>query len=61
MNDSHTLSIAEVENYVNTIFELQDKIRHKDLKIVLLEFEVAIQKNLLEAFKRCHQVEETPV
>lgn len=52
MNASYDLNISEVENYLNRIFDLQSKVRDKDFKIAMLEFELALEKNLLSAFKK---------
>ena len=40
------------EKYLNNIFEIESKMRVKDLRISLLEFEVALQKQLLASFKK---------
>ena len=46
------VNINEVENYLNTIFDLQKKVVDKDFKITMLEFELALEKQLLNSFKK---------
>lgn len=51
MQNIDKFNIIEVENYLNEIFNLQKKIVDKDFKITLLEFELALEKQLLQSFK----------
>ena len=46
------LNIYDIENYVKTLFELQKQLVDKDFKIAMLEFELAIEKQLCNAFKK---------
>lgn len=57
MKSALSLNVDEVQNYLNTIFDLQSQVLHKDLKIALLEFEVALEKSLLGAFRK-HYLQE---
>lgn len=52
MNDIATVSIIDIENQVNKLFELENQIRDKDIKIAALEFEVALQKQLYENLRQ---------
>ncbi len=52
MLNAHNIKIDEVENYLNRIFSLECKVATKDLRITLLEFELALEKQLLDAFKK---------
>jgi hypothetical protein len=53
MNAStNNFNITELQKYLNNIFEIESKMRVKDLRISLLEFEVALQKQLLASFKK---------
>lgn len=52
MRRTYDLKIEEVENYLNTIFELRGRIIDKDFKIAMLEFELALEKQLMTAFKK---------
>ncbi len=52
MTNIYKLNIEQAEKYLQTIFELQDTIRVKDSKIQMLEFELALEKQLLASFKK---------
>jgi hypothetical protein len=54
MSSSYSFRVDEVEKYLNKIFELSANLKEKDSKISLLEFELAIEKQLLAAFKKHH-------
>lgn len=45
--------LRDLENYLNIIFDLQSKLMDKDFKIAMLRLELAMEKDLLESFKRC--------
>ena len=52
MNASYSLTIVEIENYLQRIFDLESKLLDKDFKIAMLEFELKLEKNLIECFKK---------
>lgn len=60
MSSSYNFTITEMEKYINNFFELSANLREKDAKISLLEFELAIEKQLLAAFKN-HYLPALPV
>ena len=52
MNASYSLTIVEIENYLQRIFDLESKLLDKDFKIAMLEFELKLEKNLIQCFKK---------
>ena len=53
--------LTHIENYLNNIAVLQEKLACKDIKITLLEFELALEKSLLSALKRHYGKPENSV
>lgn len=51
MSGLYSFKLDELEKYLNKIFELQANLKARDSKIALLEFELAIEKLLLEELK----------
>lgn len=51
MSSLYNFKLDELEKYLNKIFELQANLKARDSKIALLEFELAIEKLLLEELK----------
>lgn len=51
MRSVHNLKIEEIENYLNIIFNLREEIGQKDFKITMLEFELRMERQLLNSFK----------
>jgi len=54
MKYSYNLSIEDIENYLNTIFDLQSKLMDKEFKISMLEFELQLERSLLTSMKRIY-------
>jgi hypothetical protein len=46
-----SLNISQLTDYVTKIFSLEKKLLERELKVTLLEFEVALCRNLISAFK----------
>lgn len=51
MRRAHDLILREIENYLNTIFELREEVATKDFKILMLEMELNMEKQLLASMK----------
>ena len=49
MND---FNISETTAWLGKIFDLQDQVMAKQLKIITLEFELALSKQMLEAINK---------
>ncbi len=49
---TQNLTINDLNKYISSIFELENKLINRDIQITLLKFEVEINKQLLESFKR---------
>lgn len=50
----HNLKINEVENYLNRILDLKLELIDKDFRISMLEFELTLEKQLLESIKKIY-------
>lgn len=50
IDNNHKLT--HIENYLNSIAILEEKLVCKDIKITLLEFQLAMEKSLLDAMKK---------
>lgn len=48
----NNLTIDQIKEYLNEIFDLQNKMIDKDMKIIKLEFELAMEKSLVETYKK---------
>jgi len=53
----NNFNLTELNNYLNIIFDLQNKLLDKDFKIMNLEFELALKKQMLDAFNK-YKVQE---
>lgn len=51
MKSANSLNIDVLDNYVKTLFESKRQLIDKDLKIAMLEFELAIEKELQGCLK----------
>lgn len=45
------LDVLEIDTYLKKIFDLENKILDKDHRIAMLEFELKMEKQLMNAFK----------
>lgn len=61
MNASYGLKIEDMENYLNTIFDLQSKLMDKDFKIGMLQFELDMEKQMVAFIKRIYVPAQTTV
>jgi hypothetical protein len=48
----NTFNVSELLKFLDQIFDLQNKLLAKDLEIMNLEFELALKKQMLDAFNR---------
>lgn len=48
----NNLNIDHMSEYLNEIFDLQNQMVDKDVKIIALQFELLMEKSLLETFKK---------
>ncbi len=49
--EAHKLTIDQLSDYLNKIFELQFDVLKKDFKITNLEFQLTLAKQQLESYK----------
>ena len=52
MSSSYSVNLDQMEKYLKEIFTLQDNLTLKDSRIALLEFELALEKQMMAAFKK---------
>lgn len=52
MSSSYSVNLDQMEKYLKEIFTLQDNLMEKNSRIALLEFELALEKQLLAAIKK---------
>ena len=52
MNCTYNLNIAELENYLNTIFDIQSKVRDKEKKLALIEFELKLIEQMTDLLRK---------
>lgn len=48
---SNVPTIMDLEEHVNKIFSLEQKLINRDFKIIMLEYELALTKSLLESVR----------
>lgn len=46
MNTLYALNIKEISDYLHRIFDLQSKVRDKDHRIEMLEFELSLERGV---------------